>query len=575
MVSALLAALVAWAAPAAAMVGTALCNPADPMQAFAYDAAQRHITLAGDTKQCLMVASGCCGGELIRGGSYLELQPCAPYYESQMLSWPGAASNYLLRPLSAAGEPSVSPLPGNATLVFDARGLYFGGVPVLGGPYSAARSHLHATPGGALVFNSTGLCLTAALVTPASVGQQLNLQPCAPNKQLPGNGAPSSQLFSFAASGQVLTSEGLCVTAERALGDSGSGSGSAALVSAACTAAPGAAAHAAQAFALSAGGRLTAAALPGAPAADAGAAGWWGARVPLTPAASATPGGLFSLLPVGGSSANASQGALLHTQSGLCLDSAGVPEGQGCLDAAVRGLPFCDPALALEARVSDLLARLTLEEAVGMLGDDGDNNSPCGTHTAAVPRLDISQYRWLVEVSSMAGSSDSCSALQPWHSGCPTSFPAAMLLTGAFNRSLWLLHGDVVGREMRALSALLTTAPALSAGKMSLAGHGPDINNPRDPRNGRNGELSSEDPFLSGEFAAAYVQGMQFGPHVTPSVNTTHRMLASLKHFTAYSIETGRMGSRGNVSVFDLWDTYLPQYRKAMVDSFAAGTMCR
>ena len=133
----------------------------------------------------------------------------------------------------------------------------------------------------------------------------------------------------------------------------------------------------------------------------------------------------------------------------------------------------------LEARVEDLLSRMTLSEAVGMLGDDGDNNSPCGTHTAAVPRLDVTQYRWLVEVSSMAGASDTCSALQPWHSGCPTSFPAAMLLTGSFNRTLWQLHGDVVGREMRALNNLLTTSAALSAGKMSLAGHGPDINNPR------------------------------------------------------------------------------------------------
>jgi hypothetical protein len=464
-----------------AMVGTALCDASDPMQAFAYDPAHSHIALASDPKQCLEVASGCCGGELIRGGSYLQLQPCAPNYESQLLSWPSAASAYLLRPLSAAGEPAVSPLADNQTLVFDARGLYFGGVPLLGGPYSAQRSHLHATPSGALVFNATGLCLTANLVTPASVGQRLNLQPCAPAKQLPASGAPSSQLFTFAATGQALTSEGLCLTAERPLGDDASGGG-AALVSAACTAAPGAAAHAAQAFALSAGGRLAAVALPGAPAADAGAAGWWGARVPLTPNASATPGGLFSFLPVGGGGGGGggtSQGALLHTQSGLCLDSAGVPEGQGCLDAAVRGLPFCNPALPLEARVEDLLSRMTLSEAVGMLGDDGDNNSPCGTHTAAVPRLDVTQYRWLVEVSSMAGASDTCSALQPWHSGCPTSFPAAMLLTGSFNRTLWQLHGDVVGREMRALNNLLTTSAALSAGKMSLAGHGPDINNPR------------------------------------------------------------------------------------------------
>jgi hypothetical protein len=98
-------------------------------------------------------------------------------------------------------------------------------------------------------------------------------------------------------------------------------------------------------------------------------------------------------------------------ETGLCLDSAGVPEGQGCLDTGVRGAPFCNPALPLEARLGDLLARLTLSEATGFTGDDGENDSPCGSHTAAVPRLDITQARWLVEVSSMASSIDSCTDL--------------------------------------------------------------------------------------------------------------------------------------------------------------------
>ena len=107
-----------------------------------------------------------------------------------------------------------------------------------------------------------------------------------------------------------------------------------------------------------------------------------------------------------------------------------------------------------------------------------------------------------------------------------------MLLTGAFNETLWREHGRVVGDEMRAINNLMTTAAPLSSGRVSLAGHGPDLNNPRDPRNGRNGELSSEDPGLSGAFGAAYVHGMQFGTArgERPSMNGTRRMLASLKH---------------------------------------------
>ena len=333
-----------------------------------------------------------------------------------------------------------------------------------------------ADASGRLINAATGLCVTGS-VAAVEAGQQLNLQPCAPNKQLPGNGAPSTQLFAFTAGGQMRTSEDLCATAERPLGVDARGG--ARLVSATCAGPADAPAFPSQALNLSAAGHLTATALPGAPTADAGAGSWWGARVPLT-AAPPSKTGAFAFRPVNGTP---TVGVLTHLETGLCLDSAGVPEGQGCLDVGVRALPFCNPALPLEARLGDLLGRLTLSEATGFTGDDGENSSPCGTHTAAVPRLDITQARWLVEVSSMASSVDSCTALSgTWHAGCPTSFPAAMLQSGAFNASLWRAHGRVVGDEMRAINNLMTTAQPFSAGRVSLAGHGPDINNPRDPR---------------------------------------------------------------------------------------------
>ena len=531
---------------AESLAGLTLCGT-DSLQKFTYDASKGHIVLASDPTKCLQVATGCCNGELIRGGSYLELQSCMGGYESQKLSWPSASNNYTIRPLSQAGEPTVSVLQDNQTLVFDNRGYFFGGVQMIGGAFHAEFSLFSADADGRLISTSTGLCLTANMEAVARMSQPLNLQPCAPNKQLPSNGQPSTQLFSFLPNSRVLTSEGLCFTAEKPLADDVTG-GVARLIGATCTGSLTDPAFVSQAFNLSETGLLTAVGLPGSPTADAGAANWMGARLPLkkTPP---TPGGVFSFHPVNGS---ASLGTLVHLETGMCLDSAGVPEGQGCLDEGVRGLPFCNAELPLDARLGDLLARLTLSEATGFTGDDGENDSPCGTHTAAVPRLDISQYRWLVEVSSMASSLDVCSPLVGWHAGCPTSFPAAMLLTGSFNASLWQAHGRVVGDEMRAISNLATTAEALSPGRVSLAGHGPNINNPRDPRNGRNGELSSEDPFLSGAFAASYVRGMQFGKE-KPRVNGTRRMLASLKHYTAYSRETDRMGSEGNVSMFDLW----------------------
>ena len=54
-----------------------------------------------------------------------------------------------------------------------------------------------------------------------------------------------------------------------------------------------------------------------------------------------------------------------------------------------------------------------------------------------------------------------------------------------------------------------------------------------------------------------------------------HARFAALSHPpSCYSRETQRMTSVGNVSVYDLWDTYLPQFERPMVKAAAAGTMC-
>jgi xylan 1,4-beta-xylosidase len=46
------------------------------------------------------------------------------------------------------------------------------------------------------------------------------------------------------------------------------------------------------------------------------------------------------------------------------------------------------------------------------------------------------------------------------------------------------------------------------------------------------------------------------------------KMLAYLKHYTAYNVETKRFTFSANVSDYDFWDSYLPQYEAA----FTQGT---
>ena len=91
----------------------------------------------------------------------------------------------------------------------------------------------------------------------------------------------------------------------------------------------------------------------------------------------------------------------------------------------------------------------------------------------------------------------------------------------------------------------------------------------RDPRFGRSSELPGEDPLLSGRYATHMVQGMQ------EEDSAGHPKIAAfLKHFTAYSRETNRGHDNYNISMHDLFETYLAAYKTAFEEGGASGAMC-
>lgn len=76
-----------------------------------------------------------------------------------------------------------------------------------------------------------------------------------------------------------------------------------------------------------------------------------------------------------------------------------------------------------------------------------------------------------------------------------TCFPPAVCLSQSWNADLVERVGRALGQEARALGVDILL--------------GPGINIKRDPRGGRNFEYFSEDPFLTGELASAWVNGLQ------------------------------------------------------------------
>ena len=118
-------------------------------------------------------------------------------------------------------------------------------------------------------------------------------------------------------------------------------------------------------------------------------------------------------------------------------------------------------------------------------------------------------------------------------------FPAACATASSFDRELLRDMGVTLGKECQAegVSVLL----------------GPAVNIKRSPLCGRNFEYLSEDPYLAGELAASYVNGVQ-----SQNVGT------SIKHFAANNQENERMSVSAEVDERTLREIYFPAFETAV-----------
>lgn len=124
-----------------------------------------------------------------------------------------------------------------------------------------------------------------------------------------------------------------------------------------------------------------------------------------------------------------------------------------------------------------------------------------------------------------------------------TAIPIGTAIAQSWNISLAEQLGDLVGSEMELFGIHLWLAPAL--------------NIHRDIRCGRNFEYFSEDPFVSGKFAAAITRGVQ--KH--PGCGTT------IKHFAVNNQEYNRTGSNSQVSERAMREIYLRGFEMCVKES--------
>ena len=208
---------------------------------------------------------------------------------------------------------------------------------------------------------------------------------------------------------------------------------------------------------------------------------------------------------------------------------------------------YLDTHLPISERAQDLLSCLTLDEKVAMM------NHPA----QGVPRLGIPGYNfWSEALHGVA------------RNGRATVFPQAIGMAATWDKDLIHQIATAIGDEGRAKYHEALRRNGYTDQYQGLTFWSPNVNIFRDPRWGRGQETWGEDPFFTGEMAAEFVRGLQ-GDHPRYL-----KAAACAKHYAVHSgPEKDRHTFNAIVSKHDLYDTYLPAFKKLVMDAKVESVM--
>jgi beta-glucosidase len=191
--------------------------------------------------------------------------------------------------------------------------------------------------------------------------------------------------------------------------------------------------------------------------------------------------------------------------------------------------------------IQSIISQMTLEEKAALCtGASSWTTTP--VERLGVPELIMSDgphgVRRVPDVNAMA-----------IHSLPATCFPTASCLASTWDVSLIRKMGEALAEECIALNVDVLL--------------GPGANMKRSPLGGRNFEYFSEDPYLAGEMAASWINGVQ-----SRGVGT------SLKHYAANNQEFQRFSISARVDERTLREIYLPAFEKAVKKAQPWTVMC-
>lgn len=197
----------------------------------------------------------------------------------------------------------------------------------------------------------------------------------------------------------------------------------------------------------------------------------------------------------------------------------------------------------MSRNLKELIREMTLEEKAGLCSG-ADFWNTMGIERLGIPSAMMTDGPH--GLRKQEGAADHLGLNKSVNAVC---FPAACATASSFDVELMERMGQILGDECQAENVGMLLGPA--------------VNIKRSPLCGRNFEYMSEDPYLTGKMASAYIRGVQ-----SKGIGT------SMKHFAVNNQETDRMQISSEVSERAFREIYLPAFEEAVKKAQPKTVMC-
>lgn len=183
-----------------------------------------------------------------------------------------------------------------------------------------------------------------------------------------------------------------------------------------------------------------------------------------------------------------------------------------------------------EVNVDELVNQMTLDEKLDFIGGYESFN------IRGIERLGIPEIRF----------ADGPVGVRNY--GKSTSYPASITLAASWDTELAYNTGKAIALEAKVKEVQMMLAPGMNIYRSALCG--------------RNFEYLGEDPYLAGQIAKAYINGMQ-----------EQGVMATAKHFAANNQEYDRHNVSSDMDERTLHEIYLPAFKTCVQEAHVAAVM--